>query len=145
MSNLWNWTRCTFAILISLKLNWERTAKQESIPLASFCFSKNSHRVVHLCKFSKGLSTTKQPYLVTTDNQQWRICRMEDAWMEFISITAQLMNTFPFTSWSQRPNSDRILTNRCKELTRRTPADRVDWLSMPLHPKDKSMGKDFWE
>lgn len=60
---------------------------------------------------------------------------MENAGMEFIATTAQLMNTIAFTTRSKRPNSDRVLTNRRQELTRRIPAHGMDWFSVSLHYK----------
>ena len=70
--------------------------------------------------------------LVTTDDQQWWICWVKNTGVELVAITTQLMNTLPFVSWSKRPNSDRILTYRCQELTRRIPADRMNWFCMSL-------------
>lgn len=69
-------------------------------------------------EYDPGLDRT---YLVASNDQQSRIGGMENTRVEFIAVTAQLMNGFALIPGSKRPHSNRILANRCQELSRRIP------------------------
>jgi hypothetical protein len=70
--------------------------------------------------------------LVTTDDQQRRMSRMENTGTEFVAGTAQLMNAFPFVPRANCPHSDQVITHRRQIFTRRIPAHRMDKVFMAL-------------
>lgn len=72
--------------------------------------------------------------LITADDEQWRICWMENTWVKLTAITAKLMNTFPFISCSKSPNPNWVLTHWCQQLPGWIPTYRIYCLCMTLKP-----------
>jgi hypothetical protein len=52
--------------------------------------------------------------------------------VKFVAIATELMNTLSFTSSTQVPHSDRVLTNRCQKVPSGIPAHRVYRFSVSL-------------
>lgn len=74
-------------------------------------------------------------YLITANDQQCRISRMENTVIKIVASTAQFMNTFPFVSGANCPHSNQVITHRCQIFTSRIPADRMDHVFMALNSK----------
>lgn len=71
-------------------------------------------------------------YLITSDDQQRMISRMENTGIKFVASRPQLMNAFPFVTRANRPNSNQVITHRCQALTRRIPAYGMDKVFVAL-------------
>jgi hypothetical protein len=79
--------------------------------------------------------------LITADDQQRRIIRMENTGIKFVAGTVQFMNVFRFVTRANCPHSNQFITHRCQIITSRIPADRMDSAFMALKWQSHKMQK----
>lgn len=71
--------------------------------------------------------------LVTANDQQRRICWMENTSLELVASAAQLMDVVPFATGANFPHSNQVVTHRCEILASRIPTNRMDKVFVTLN------------